>query len=282
MSIFADLGRVLTSLHVISRPFHCRISHCWPQEPAQFGCHGNMGGRIRDQSKRGVVGLLRLAAAVALSFAVTEPAWSAEDQDWPWITWSSFDRVCDGECGVAVYGGTFLETDMREVFGGLFGANRFTPPHEFDFNDDGIVAAAISRRFANFAGVIDFEAEAGVAQRFGEDTESEVWAAFYARWTYFPWNRWIRTTMAVSTGLNYASSVSQLELAQGRAGASGSKLLNFLSPELTLALPEAPNTELLFRLHHRSGGREIVGNIPYFNGTGGASQYLTVGLRRRF
>ena len=51
---------------------------------------------------------------------------------------------------------------------------------------------------------------------------------------------------------------------------------NFFTPELTLALPQYPEHELLFRFHHRSG---IYGLI---NDTFSGAQFFSVGYRARF
>ena len=57
---------------------------------------------------------------------------------------------------------------------------------------------------------------------------------------------------------------------------TGSHGMNFFTPELTLALPQYPNYELLFRFHHRSG---VYGLI---NETHAGAQFYTVGFRTRF
>jgi hypothetical protein len=42
-----------------------------------------------------------------------------------------------------------------------------------------------------------------------------VWLAFYARWKYFPWNDYVRTTVAASTGVNYAYALHSELYAKG-------------------------------------------------------------------
>jgi hypothetical protein len=52
--------------------------------------------------------------------------------------------------------------------------------------------------------------------------------------------------------------------------------LHYFSPEITFALPEHKEHELLIRYHHRSG---VFGT---FNGVWGGSNVLTMGYRYRF
>lgn len=115
----------------------------------------------------------------------------------------------------------------------------------------------------------------GAGKRFGFLDEGEIWGAVYVRWKAFPWSEYLRTTVAVSTGLNYATDVPVFEKLRTRG--PGNQLLHYLSPELTLGLPSQPNLDLILRFHHRSGG-----NLAIFNHTGGAAQYGTMGLRYRF
>ena len=53
-------------------------------------------------------------------------------------------------------------------------------------------------------------------------------------------------------------------------------VLGFLGPELAFRLRQAPNLELVYQLHHRSGGNGTFGNM------GEGSNANTIGLRYRF
>jgi hypothetical protein len=133
---------------------------------------------------------------------------------------------------------------------------------------------------------ISYELETGAGQRFGSLHEEEVWLAFYARWKYFPWNDYLRTTVAASTGVNYASAIPQYEVISS-SNNQGERLLHYFSPELTLGLPSMPDTDFVIRSHHRSGGGQFFGNdFPgygsLFHGVKGGVQYLTFGVRQHF
>jgi len=104
----------------------------------------------------------------------------------------------------------------------------------------------------------------------------------FLRWSWFPWNSVVRTSIAVSTGLNYAFEVTPLEIGRANNGGKGSHLMHYLAPEAAFALPQHPDFELLFRFHHRSGGREIFCDSGIFNCAVGGSQYLSAGFRVRF
>ena len=177
---------------------------------------------------------------------------------------------CRGNCGVAIYGGNYVQDSMGEVL-----VTKPETPLSWNYNDDHIVAVAISRRIATFWGHVDLEPELGIGQRFGEQDETEFWGAFFFRYHGFPWDKTVVTTVAISTGLNYATGVSEVELGRAHSG-EGSQWMHFFSPEITIALPKAPNYELLLRFHHRSGVFGIVSDAW------GGAQYGTIGLRVRF
>jgi hypothetical protein len=137
------------------------------------------------------------------------------------------------------------------------------------------VAAALSRRLGRFGCCWNLEPEVGIGQRSGAQDETEVWAAVFLRYSGFPWDHLVVTTAAISTGVNYATGISEVERERAQDD-TGSRWMHFFSPEITFALPRRPDVELLFRFHHRSGVYGL------FNDAGGGSQYGTFGLRLRF
>jgi len=214
--------------------------------------------------------LLRWILSTGLIFLSLTSASASEWIDW---RWRSLDQPCNGDCGVAVYGGPLVDTAMTRIF-----LTKGIPPWGWDYGKGGIVAGTASRKLVTLFGVFDLEPEIGVGQRFGSMRETELWAAIYVRFTGFPWNNYLYTTVAVSTGLTYASGISAEETrrADVRVAPPGARLLHYFSPEITFALPEHRELELLFRFHHRSGAYCALSCF-----TGGA-HYGTVGLRYRF
>jgi hypothetical protein len=213
------------------------------------------------------------AGAFAQSNEGAEAAVPASSDDQPWLVWHThnFFSTCDLNCAVALYAGREITTDMTSAF---LIENPVAPWH-WQVGNSGIVAGAFSRRFATLFGLLDLEVEAGIAQRFGDMHATEGWLAADFRWTYFPWNDYVRTTIALAEGGDYADQIDLEE--RRRAGDNrGSNFLNFFSPEITFAAPEHPEDELLLRFHHRSG---VFGLI---DGVYGGSSFGTIGFRHRF
>jgi len=195
-----------------------------------------------------------------------------------YVTFHDITRACSGECGFQIYAGKFVDDSMKS----MFGLEGFTPIWEWQWADSGIIAAAVSRPIVSLKDYAEIEGEIGVAKRFGQATSPEVWAALFFKWKWFPWNNFVKTTIGISTGLNYAFKLDHLEVVQAGNG-EGSKLLHFLTPEIAFSLPSRPDLELVFRFHHRSGGKDfLLGDTKIFNSTAGGAQYATVGLRVRF
>lgn len=135
--------------------------------------------------------------------------------------------------------------------------------------------AAVSRRLARFWTDFAIEAEVGAGHRFGSGYRaSEGWVAGYVRYDGFPWNHFVRTSIAFSTGLDVISGLPAEETR--RVDRNRSRLLHYFSPELTFALPQAPNHELVARWHHRSG---VFG---LFDGVRGGSNVVALGYRYRW
>lgn len=199
---------------------------------------------------------------------------------------------CSGQCSWTLMAGKQVTTGISEIFGvadftqGEWGFFKPIPISEWEWAESYFVGGAMSRRLLTlghhrFGEVISIEGELGAGKRMGIQTEVEVWGAFYARWHLFPWTKWVKTSVGVSTGLSYTSGISEWE--RNRSGNDeGSRLLHYLSPELTLAFPDTPDQELVFRFSHRSGGSDMFGPNSIFNNTGGGAQYMLVGMRYKF
>jgi hypothetical protein len=175
---------------------------------------------------------------------------------------------CRGDCAIAVYGGRYVEDSMSELL-----VTSPKPPQSWDFpEDDRIVALAASRRMGRFWTHFTLEPEVGLAQRLGRQEATEVWGAVFVRYHGFPWDGVLVTTAAVSTGLNWADKVTDVERDRAKDD-EGSNLMHFFAPEITFAAPSRPDVQLLLRFHHRSGVFGLVSDAW------GGAQYATVGLR---
>ena len=76
------------------------------------------------------------------------------------------------------------------------------------------------------------------------------------RWTNFPWNRFVDTTLAAAEGVSYVTSVPWSEK---RYNSDCSRFLNYLMFEITFAAPSYPRLQFVVRMHHRSGGYGLYG-----------------------
>lgn len=169
------------------------------------------------------------------------------------------------------------------IFGGVSaGRTRLVElmpmPWSGDYGDNYFIGGAFSRRLVQLSKHWKIEGEAGAGYRFNQVNAPEGWIAAFFRFDGFPWNRWVYTTVAFSTGLSYVEEVSAVEKDAGsdRGNPNGSKLLHYFAPEITFAHPDRRNWEALIRFHHRSG---VAGT---FNGVWGGSNVVTGGIRYRF
>jgi hypothetical protein len=179
---------------------------------------------------------------------------------------SDIPQIVDGSKPYAVhfFGGQNFDEYLSDFFkGGGYG----------QYNDAYLAGAAASKRFATWNS-ISIEIEGGVGQHFGAYDATELWSAVFFRFHAFPWNKYVYTTAAASVGLSYLSNVPQIE--KRKNDGRGSHLLHYFAPEITFALPEHKDIELVFRLHHRSGVAGL------FNGVRDATNVPTVGFRFRY
>ena len=197
--------------------------------------------------------ILLSAAPVALA-----TGWAVLPED------GSFDRPDRGDPWAAT------------IYGGLVSRERMTTllykQHQASLEEDtAFLGGSISKRIGQWRKGFTFELEAGAGYRFSNEDAGEFWGALFARYDRFPWNEKVYTTIAISTGLNYATRVSEIEYAE-----NNSNLLHYLAPEITVANPNNKNLEGVLRLHHRSGVYGL------FNGVRSGTNVVTLGLRKRF
>jgi hypothetical protein len=163
-----------------------------------------------------------------------------------------------------VFGGVGLSNSFSEIVLNPFGASRT--------NDD-VAVVTVGREFARaFDNDLSFEVEAMYAYHFNRQEYHEVSATVYARWHLFPWNSWLTTTLAFGVGPRYVTDYPKMETEKGFY----SRVLNQANVEITAALPEYPEHQLVLRLQHRSG---IFGLI---DGVRDGSDFVTLGYKHYF
>ena len=172
---------------------------------------------------------------------------------------------CSGDCQVTVAFGRYVETSMTTIF------TEVVPPWNWTYGDINFASLTFGRKVADYGHYISLEPEVGLGKRFGDAKEVEFWGALYLRWNAFFWDAVLDTSIAVSTGVSYATRSNRLE--EMRAGADSS-FQHYFSPEITFALPNWPSVSMVVRMHHRSSAGTF--------GGAGAFQYLMGGLRKHF
>ena len=170
-----------------------------------------------------------------------------------------------GKWAATVFLGILSEGELADII---------IPDPNVGFEDTGFVGFALSREIARWHG-FSIELEGGLGGQFGDNATGQVWAASYLRYDRFPWDDYIHTSIAASVGVNYAFRNTAFEIAETTEG-SAKKLLHYFSPEVTFALPDRKENELVFRVHHRSSFAGA------FGCDGCGSNVVTVGFRKRF
>ncbi|MEN6319641.1 MAG: hypothetical protein ABFD82_12890 [Syntrophaceae bacterium] len=190
--------------------------------------------------------LKKLLPILAAAFVLVFPQTSEAKEDW----------------AVMVFGASQLRGDIWQTF--------YSPDFETSYY---FMALAISKKVYSFTKHLDLELEGQGVKHMGDQHHWEFNGLFTLRWLTFPWNKYIITTFAIGEGLSYATKTPERE---EESHGNTSRYLNYLMVDLTFALPETPQWNLVLRLHHRSG---IFG---IFDDVEGASNALGIGLKYKF
>ena len=159
---------------------------------------------------------------------------------------------------MAAYAGRFTETRFGEILRG-----------DIEFGDSYVGAVSVSRPWpALWRGRMAWEGEIQAALHGGRQSHAELNGAVLLRWLRFPWDRWLRTSIAYGIGLSFASSTPRLE--RKRHDRTSRDLL-FMPFEIAAGLPRRRG-EVFARIHHRSGGFDVYSR-------GGGSNVVAVGWR---
>ena len=178
-----------------------------------------------------------------------------------------FDGTGDGKWAATLFVGQLTENELSEII----------IPRGTTFTKTSFAGGALSREIYRWHG-FSVEAEAGAGFQFGGgsgQTAGHVWGALYGRYNDFPWNDYVKTSVAISVGLNYMTDETDFENQETAVGDT-EKLLHYLSPEVTFAMPDNENQEFVVRLHHRSSAD------GFFGCDGCGSNIIAFGFRQRF
>jgi outer membrane protein len=107
-----------------------------------------------------------------------------------------------------------------------------------------------------------------------QDDFWSVMAFFKAYWYGFPWDKYVRTRVAIGSGLSYSEQISTMELRdQAKHDRGNWKLLNYMDPSIDFRV--ARETYLGVGVSHRSGE---FGNAQFFGNVNGGSNYIYVSI----
>jgi hypothetical protein len=141
-----------------------------------------------------------------------------------------------------------------------------------DLGSSWLVAAGAGRRLTDLGRYAQMEWEVQVVQHWGMQHHQELNAFLAARWVRFPWDRYVDTSLAFGMGWSHAVRVPAIEAE--RHDVAGRNLI-YLMAEIGAAPPSWRDWSVFVRVHHRSGGFDVVTEA-------GGSNFVGLGLRRHF
>jgi hypothetical protein len=158
------------------------------------------------------------------------------------------------------------------------------------FYDNYIVGGAYQRDFFQFNTGILIGAEVGIADRFGHYQvccdnviyssgmihSAELWGGVSFRHEGLALFDTIRVSPGFVFGLSAISNPIGQEALHQFDHQGSAKVLFYLGFDLAFALTNSPNTELVFRVQHRSGGYGVLGGMKEGNNAN------VIGIRQRF
>ena len=171
--------------------------------------------------------------------------------------------MAEDDFAVTVYGGQMTDGDFGYALTG-----------QSNFINDYVVVGALSWTFARFfEDALSFELEGQVGKWFGDQHNWEFNLPVAIRWSKFPWNNYVSTSLAYGIGPSYASKEPKAEIEEHD---STKKFLVYWFGELAVG-PSGSNWACVLRIHHRSGAFGLILD----RGVGG-SNTLALGLKYRF
>ena len=118
--------------------------------------------------------------------------------------------------------------------------------------------------------------ETGAALRTGSgETTGEVWGGVVGRYDGLVIQDSIRISPSLTFGASAVTDTMGVEAEREAADGLPGDLLFYLSPEISVSTTEHPESEVFWRLHHRSGAWNTFGG-------GGTANATTIGVRTSF
>lgn len=185
---------------------------------------------------------------------------------------------------VFLFGGRTNSGNLGDTFAFGVGAPAI------QFYDNYIVGGAYQRDLLQFNSGLLIGAEVGLANRFGHYRmccdaitysqgmvqSLEMWGGASFRFDGIALFDTVRIAPGFVFGLSAVSSPIGQEALHQIDHQGSAKVLFYLGFDLTFSLANLPNTELVFRIHHRSGGYGTLGGMKEGNNAN------VIGIRQRF
>jgi hypothetical protein len=169
---------------------------------------------------------------------------------------------------LTAYGAVYSPNRMIELLG-------IRPERPRLHGSSWLAAVALSQAYAVTAEHLVWEVEGQLVQHGGRQNHTEINALVVARWTRFPWDDLLDTSVAFGQGVSFATKVPEVEPRADRDEESR-RLLNYLMVEVALAPPGDSRWSAVTRIHHRSGVFGLYG------GVNGGSNFVGLGVRYRY
>ncbi|RUM98378.1 hypothetical protein EET67_06985 [Pseudaminobacter arsenicus] len=210
---------------------------------------------------RPVFAAMALAASVGCGFA---------DDSSPFIYFATEDPFTTGQptkSDVLIFGGVFASGSFGNTI------NAFNA----DYTDNYLAGVSFGRDFFDLGTGFMLGGVVGTAVRFGDDddTTGELWAGVRLRHQGLVIGD-LAISPALVVGLSAVTGPTEIERQREIHYDGDASFLGFVGPELSLRLRQAPNFELVYQLHHRSGADGTFGNM------GEGSNASILGVRYRF
>lgn len=166
-----------------------------------------------------------------------------------------------GDSYIVAYAGRYSDSALAEDILTL---------QDVVFEDAYLATVGYGRVFRQPSERRQWELEGQLGKWYGDQTNYEINAAVNHRWTVFPWDHWIDTSLALGNGLSWATDTPELEEQLEADGTE--RLLYYLNLEATFSRPSSDRWAVILRIHHRSG---VFGLL----GVSGGSNTLSLGVK---
>ncbi|CDP50505.1 hypothetical protein [Paradevosia shaoguanensis] len=155
-----------------------------------------------------------------------------------------------------------LDDQAIFVFGGRYYEETFftgMQPWAVTYENNFVLGGGYQQFWLNHPTGLRIGGEAGAALRMGDSFSGEAWAGIVARFDGLVLGDTVRIAPSVTFGLTAETAPVGIEA--GNRGGGDSTLLFYIGPELNVSWVDHPETEVFWRIHHRSGAWGTLGNM---------------------